>query len=150
MRHMLILPRRPTTRGSKLLSFTQFHTRTCPPLPQSPQTHRPFSLFRSTASLAHTMAPTPWTSNQYPSARHSDHVDVYESKKQGQVRVPDPYQWLEQNSDETDKWTSAQDAFTRVYLDKNPDRAKLEKEIRANTDYEKVRSTTDVCTPSRR
>ncbi|KAF8548935.1 hypothetical protein OG21DRAFT_1422158 [Imleria badia] len=84
------------------------------------------------------MAPTPWTPNQYPPARRSDHVDVYESKKQGQVRVPDPYQWLEQNTDETDAWTSAQDAFTRAYLDKNPDRAKLEKEIRANTDYEKL------------
>ncbi|KAI9456943.1 prolyl oligopeptidase [Boletus coccyginus] len=83
------------------------------------------------------MASTPWTVNQYPPARHSDHVDVYKSEKQGEVRVADPYHWLEEHSDETDAWTSAQDAFTRNYLDKNPDRAILEKEIRAHTDYEK-------------
>lgn len=83
------------------------------------------------------MPPTPWTPNQYPDARRSDHVDIYKSEKHGEVRVADPYQWLEQNTEETDKWTSAQDAFTRTYLDKNPDRVKLEQEIRANTDYEK-------------
>jgi prolyl oligopeptidase len=95
------------------------------------------------------MTPTPWTPNQYPPARRSDHVDVYKSEKQGQVRVADPYQWLEEHTDETDAWTSAQDAFTRTYLDKNPDRLKLEKEIMANTDYEKVRSSVGVCTRPR-
>lgn len=94
------------------------------------------------------MTPTPWTPNQYPPARRSDHVDVYKSEKQGEVRVTDPYQWLEEHTDETDAWTSAQDAFTRTYLDKNPDRAKLEKAIRENTDYEKVRSSVDVYMPS--
>ncbi|KAN0088402.1 Prolyl oligopeptidase, N-terminal beta-propeller domain containing protein, partial [Tylopilus felleus] len=83
------------------------------------------------------MTPTPWTPNQYPPVRRSDHVDVYKSEKQGQVRVPDPYHWLEEHTDETDAWTSAQVAFTRNHLDKNPDRTQLEKEIRANTDYEK-------------
>lgn len=91
------------------------------------------------------MAPTPWTPNQYPPARRSDHVDVYKSEKQGEVRVADPYQWLEEHTDETDVWTSAQDTFTRAYLDKNPDRAKLEKAIRENTNYEKVRSSMNVC-----
>ncbi|KAI6114866.1 prolyl oligopeptidase [Pisolithus croceorrhizus] len=83
------------------------------------------------------MSPTPWIPNQYPTARRSDRVDVYKSEKRGQVRVPDPYQWLENQSDETDKWTTVQDEFTRAYLNKNQDRTKLEKEIRANTDYEK-------------
>ncbi|KAH7926038.1 hypothetical protein BV22DRAFT_1128529 [Leucogyrophana mollusca] len=83
------------------------------------------------------MSPTPWTPNQYPPARRSDHVDVYKSEKHGEVRVSDPYQWLEEHSEETDKWTTAQDAFTRAYLDKNADRSKLENEIRANTDYAK-------------
>jgi prolyl oligopeptidase len=81
---------------------------------------------------------TPWTPNRYPKARRSDHVDVYKSEKQGQVRVSDPYQWLEQQSQETDQWTTAQDQFTRSYLDTNPARSKLEQEIRANTDYAKV------------
>ena len=95
------------------------------------------------------MTPTPWTPNQYPPARRSDHVDVYKSKKHGDVRVADPYQWLEEPTDETDAWSSAQDAFTRTYLNKNPDRAKLEKEIKANTDYEKVRSSVEAWTRSR-
>ncbi|EGN96818.1 hypothetical protein SERLA73DRAFT_124603 [Serpula lacrymans var. lacrymans S7.3] len=83
------------------------------------------------------MSPTPWTPNQYPPARRSDHVDVYKSEAKGQVHVSDPYQWLEKHSEETDKWTTAQEAFTRAYLDKNPDRLKLEEEIRLNTDYAK-------------
>jgi hypothetical protein len=104
---------RPTTRIYKLFSFVSRSTHT------------------------RTMA-TPWTPNGYPKARRSDHVDVYKSEKQGAVRVPDPYQWLEQQSQETDQWTTAQDQFTRSYLDKNPARTKLEQEIRANTDYAKV------------
>lgn len=138
---MLVRVSNSTTRGSKLLSFTRFPARTHPRLLQSPPTHNSLYLSRSTASLACKMTPTPWTPNQYPPARRSDHVDVYKSKQQGQVRVADPYQWLEEHSDETNAWTSAQDDFTRTYLHKNPDRAKLEKEIMANTDYEKVRSS---------
>lgn len=131
------------TRGSKLLSFAQFPTRTLLSSPTS--TH---SLSRSKASFISTMSPTSWTPNQYPPAHRSDHVDVYKSKTRGEVRVADPYQWLEDHTDETDVWTSAQDAFTRTHLDKNTDRAKLEQAIRENTDYEKVKSGVDVCTPS--
>lgn len=97
--------------------------------------YKPFS-FASRSIHTRTMA-TPWTPNRYPNARRSDHVDVYKSEKQGEVRVPDPYQWLEQQSQETDQWTTAQDQFTRSHLDKNPARTKLEHEIRANTDYAK-------------
>lgn len=93
--------------------------------------------FASRSTQTRTMT-TPWTPNQYPKARRSDHVDVYKSEKQGEVRVSDPYQWLEQQSQETDQWTTAQDQFTRSYLDTNPARTKLEQEIRANTDYAKV------------
>lgn len=140
----------PTTRDTTLLSLTRFLTRSHPRHPQSPPSRITLDLSRSTASLARTMTPTPWTPNQYPPVRRSDHVDVYKSEKQGQVRVPDPYHWLEEHTDETDAWTSAQVAFTRNHLDKNPDRTQLEKEIRANTDYEKVRSHRDaVCAPSR-
>lgn len=92
------------------------------------------------------MTPTPWTPHQYPHARRSDHVDVYKSEEKGQVCVADPYQWLEENTDETEAWTSTQEAFTRTYLDKNPDRAKLEKAIRENTDYAKVGSSVHLCT----
>ena len=81
---------------------------------------------------------TAWTRNQYPPTRRSDHVDVYKSETRGEVKVADPYQWLEAQSEETDKWTTAQEAFTRKYLDQNPDRQKLEDEIRTNTDFAKV------------
>lgn len=82
---------------------------------------------------------TPWTPNTYPSSRRSDHVDVYKSEKQGEVRVPDPYNWLEDsNGSETEAWVEEQEAFTRRYLDQNSNREALEKSIRANTDFEKV------------
>ena len=84
-------------------------------------------------------SPTSWTTNRYPPARRSDHVDVYKSEKKGEVRVHDPYQWLEQNTDETEQWTTAQEKFTREYLDRNAERQDLEDQIRKNMDYAKVR-----------
>jgi prolyl oligopeptidase len=81
---------------------------------------------------------TPWIKGQYPPARRSSHVDVYKSESKVEVNVCDPYRWLEENSEETEQWTTAQEAYTRTYLDQNPDRKKLEDEIRKNTDYAKV------------
>lgn len=63
------------------------------------------------------MAPTPWKPNCYPTARRSSHVDEYKSELKGLVKVADPYQWLEKNTPETEEWVSAQEAFTRAYLD---------------------------------
>ncbi len=90
-------------------------------------------------------ARTAWSPNRYPSARRSDHVDVYKSEKNGEVRVHDPYQWLERNTDETEQWTTAQEGFTREYLDKNPERQDLEDQIRKNMDYAKVRRSHLAC-----
>jgi prolyl oligopeptidase len=84
------------------------------------------------------MLPTPWSPNSYPPTRRSDHVDVYESASRGEVQVPDPYQWLEENSNEVDQWTTAQTAFTEAYLNKSADRQKLENKFRASQDYAKV------------
>lgn len=81
---------------------------------------------------------TLWTPHRYPSTRRSDHVDVYKSESRGEVHVRDPFQWLEHSTQETEDWTCQQDAFTRGYLDQNPDRQKLEDEIRANSDFAKV------------
>ena len=50
------------------------------------------------------MAPVSWTANAYPPARRSDHYDTWQSEKHGQVKVHDPYEWLESNSDETERW----------------------------------------------
>ncbi len=92
-----------------------------------------------------SIAPTAWNTHSYPPAHRSEHVDVYKSEAKGEVRVSDPYQWLEENTEETEKWTTAQEAFTRAYLDKNPDRQKLEDEITANTDYAKVSNRLHRC-----
>jgi len=84
------------------------------------------------------MAPTTWIPNRYPAARRCDASKVYASEAKGKVEVKEPYLWLEENTEETEKWTTAQEKFTREYLDKNPDRERLENEIRKSTDYEKV------------
>jgi prolyl oligopeptidase len=84
------------------------------------------------------MPPTPWTPGNYLPTRRSDHVDIYTCAAKGEVRVPDPYQWLEENSDDVDKWMTAQAAFTQTYLDRNADREKLEEKFRASTNYAKV------------
>jgi hypothetical protein len=106
-------------------------------------------------------APTPWTPNAYPKARRGDHVDIYKSKRHGDVHVHDPYQWLEANSEETTAWVEgvlsdtlvkkrlmallffcdikAQAAFTQEYLQKNPELERLKKEMFKNVDYPKAR-----------
>lgn len=66
---------------------------------------------RMTSTLT---APTLWTPNAYPKARRGDHVDVYKSTKHGDVRVHDPYQWLEENSEETTAWVEGALADTLV------------------------------------
>ena len=84
------------------------------------------------------MPPTPWVPDSYPPAHRSDHVDVYQSASRGEVRVSDPYQWLEETSGEVKQWTTAQTTFTQAYLDKNPYRQKLEDKFLASKDYAKV------------
>ncbi|KAF8622425.1 hypothetical protein AX15_007009 [Amanita polypyramis BW_CC] len=88
------------------------------------------------------MPPAPWTPDHYPPTRRSDQVDVYQSASRGEVRVPDPYQWLEETSDEVNEWTTAQTAFAQAYLDKNTDRQKLEDKFRASKDYAKFSAPT--------
>ncbi|KAF8164897.1 prolyl oligopeptidase [Crassisporium funariophilum] len=83
------------------------------------------------------MPTTSWTPNAYPPARRSDHVDIYKSASRGEVHVADPYQWLEEYTDETEKWTSAQQAFTRKHLDKNSHCPRLEKVFQAANDFAK-------------
>ena len=90
-----------------------------------------------------TMLPTPWTPNNYPQTRRSDHVDIYKSATQGEVKVPDPYNWLEEHPEERDRWTGVQESFTRSYLDKNPDRQRLETVFRDVNDYAKVLFSTN-------
>jgi prolyl oligopeptidase len=58
------------------------------------------------------------------------------------MKVPDPYAWLEKDGEERDQWLASQEALSRNFLDSHPDRSRLEEEIRASTDYEKVSFST--------
>jgi prolyl oligopeptidase len=84
------------------------------------------------------MSTTPWKSESYPKARRSDHTDTYKSASKGEVVVPDPYRWLEEYSEETDQWTTAQEAFTRAHIDKYPLRKRIEDALMANINYARV------------
>lgn len=83
-----------------------------------------------------------WIPHCYPPTYRSDHIDVYQSEAQGEVKVPDPYAWLEKDGEERKRWLSSQEALARKLLDSHPDRAMLEDEIRSSTDYERVSSLT--------
>jgi hypothetical protein len=112
------------------------------PLPQK-RVSGLLARFMSTRAMAPRS--TPWVPDKYPVAERSDHVDVYKSAARGEVRVADPYQWMEEDSDKVDKWTSAQEIFTRSYLDKNGDRQRLEDAFRASMDYAKVSAPILYC-----
>jgi len=59
---------------------------------------------------------------EYPAARRQDVVDTLHG-----VEVADPYRWLEDpSSDETVRWSDAQDALVRRYLDELPGRDALQ------------------------
>jgi prolyl oligopeptidase len=79
-----------------------------------------------------------WTPHCYPPTHRSDHIDVYQSEAHGEVKVPDPYAWLEKDGEERKRWLASQETLARKLLDSHPDRAMLEEEIRSSTDYEKV------------
>ena len=95
---------------------------------------RPFGRLTLTS-----MAPNAWIPNRYPQSRRSDHLDTYQSKANGAVTVPDPYNWLEQNSQETTRWVEQQEKFTREYIHSSPHRERIEADIRIVTDYARVR-----------
>lgn len=92
------------TRTIRVAVFLQF------PLVRFPG----FPAHQPTRMTATWNAPTPWTPNTYPKARRGDHVDVYKSEKHGEVPVHDPYQWLEENSEETTAWVEGVQADALV------------------------------------
>lgn len=76
--------------------------------------------------------------NPYPPARRSDDVHIYKSAKHGEVKVQDPYFWLEippSESKETKEWTTAQAAFTDAYSKDCHDREEMKKRLEANMNY---------------
>lgn len=88
--------------------------------------------------LASIMAMTATTASAqrltYPVAPHDSTVDTYFG-----VRVADPYRPLEDdNSAATEAWVTAENALTRGYLDKMPQRAQYLKRLKQVSNYEKV------------
>ena len=79
-----------------------------------------------------------WQPDTYPTTRRTEYVDIYESELEGQVHVPDPYNWLEYDTEETSRWVAEQAAYTEEYLKKYPHRKRLERDLEGNLDYEKV------------
>jgi prolyl oligopeptidase len=72
----------------------------------------------------------------YPKPRKSDQVDDYHGTK-----VPDPYRWLENpDSDETRAWIEAQNKLTFNFLEKIPERKKIEERLTKLWNYEKYSS----------
>jgi prolyl oligopeptidase len=70
---------------------------------------------------------------EYPSPRKADQVDDYHGAK-----IPDPYRWLENpDSDETRAWIEAENKLTFRFLEKIPERAKIEERLTKLWDYEK-------------
>ena len=70
----------------------------------------------------------------YPKAPQDNTVDTYFG-----TQSADPYRPLEDdNSAETERWVTAENALTRHYLDQLPQRPKLMKRLKELANYEKV------------
>jgi prolyl oligopeptidase len=69
----------------------------------------------------------------YPTPRKADQVDDYHGTK-----VSDPYRWLENpDSDESRAWIEAENRLTFGFLEKIPERAKIEERLTKLWNYEK-------------
>jgi prolyl oligopeptidase len=68
----------------------------------------------------------------YPPARTVDVVDDYHG-----TLVADPYRWLEEYSDDTNRWIDENEAFTRGYLDAIPERAAIKARLERLWNYER-------------
>ncbi|OAV90084.1 hypothetical protein PTTG_07951 [Puccinia triticina 1-1 BBBD Race 1] len=75
----------------------------------------------------------------YPPARRDlNSSDVFQSKQNGPVTVPDPYSWLHEppnQSKETKKFVTRQRTFTKDYLSQYSHRDSLYRTVKKNMDY---------------
>src|SRR5262245_17553658 len=71
----------------------------------------------------------------YPSTKRIDHVDVYHD-----VKVPDPYRWLEDDvrkSKDVEAWVEAENKVTFAYLKAIPEREAIQKRLTELWNFEK-------------
>ncbi|KAG9125182.1 hypothetical protein FRC07_008659 [Ceratobasidium sp. 392] len=78
----------------------------------------------------------------YPAVRRVDHIDIYQSKKDGTVQVPDPYRQLEGKDQEVDDFVQAQSKLTTDYIGTIVERKHLEDSIRKSSNYTKFSAPT--------
>lgn len=100
--------------------------------------HRPMSSKADNQSSGKNAPGWDPIANPYPQARRSNDVHIYKSSKYGEVKVEDPYFWLEippSESKETKEWTTAQAAFTEAYSKDCHDREEMKKRLEANMNY---------------
>lgn len=74
----------------------------------------------------------------FPKAHRSEDSITYRSAAKGQVKVPEPYLWLEappSQSEKTKEWVDAQAAFTEKYAKTCHDREELKKRLQENLNY---------------
>jgi prolyl oligopeptidase len=101
-----------------------------PPKPPFPPP-RPSTPASASASSA---APAPTQHFDYPATRTVDTVDTLHGE-----HVADPYRWLEDGaSPEVQAWGKAENAFTRAWLDKLPEREAFAKRFHELYDIERV------------
>jgi len=79
------------------------------------------------------------TETPYPAVRRDpDSFELFQSKKNGQVTIHDPYSWLHEppkQSKETQQFVSTQQALTKDYLSKYPHRDSLHAAVTKNWDF---------------
>ncbi|GJJ16277.1 hypothetical protein Clacol_010573 [Clathrus columnatus] len=78
-----------------------------------------------------------WTPGVYPTARRADTFESFKSEKHGEVKVHDPYRWLESSSEETEKWINNQVEFTSKFLDQIPNKDQLVSKLMKNMNFAK-------------
>ncbi|MEZ6054973.1 MAG: S9 family peptidase, partial [Planctomycetaceae bacterium] len=68
-------------------------------------------------------------------SKRIDHVDEYHG-----TQVADPYRWLEDDvreSDEVSAWVEAENAYTNAYLERIPERSRINSRLTELWDFEK-------------
>ncbi|KAG8936825.1 hypothetical protein FRC00_007609 [Tulasnella sp. 408] len=70
----------------------------------------------------------------YPQTRRTEHVDTY-LNKEGEVKVPDPYNWVEQDTEERSAWLDKQGEVTQLFIENFGSREKIKAELTKNWDF---------------
>ncbi|KAG9097702.1 hypothetical protein FRC06_007261 [Ceratobasidium sp. 370] len=81
----------------------------------------------------------------YPIVRRDGHIDIYQSKKNGTVKVPDPYRHLEGKGQEVDDFVQVADdpiKLTVDYIGGIAERSHLEDSIRKSSNHTKFSAPT--------